>query len=168
MTFLDPNKYSRAQAYDPLDGFGDEISENKNLKKFVYDFSVLGGAIGAVQLLDDQGNPAVLPVGSIIQRAYLDVVVSAASGGAATIAIGALASNDILAATAFGSIAAGLVEAKQTGTMANALKISSGNVNLQRPNFSVAAQKVSVTIAAATLTAGKFYLYCEIVRSSLT
>lgn len=168
MTILNPTILVNGDTKTPLEGIGDELNETANLKKFVLDFSVQGGAIGAHQLLDDQGNPAVLPVGSIIARGFVDVVTAFTSGGSATVALGCTAANDILAATAVASLGAGLHECIQDGTAAAMVKVASGNTTLVKTNYSTPAQKVSATVAVAALTAGKMYIYLDIKRSSLT
>lgn len=154
---LQPGLLTAANVHSPLEGLGTAVNNNKNLYRFTYDFSVLGGAVGTVQLKDDQGNAAVLPAGAIIERAYIDVVTSLTSGGAATVALRSVNAADILAATAIAGLAAGLVEAKQLGTMATAIKMPS--------TVPQTGQPVSAVIAVAALTAGKFYLVVEVAQS---
>ena len=165
--FVNPALYTRAQAFDPLSGLGDEVSETLNFKRFVYDFSVLGGAIGTVQLKDEQGNPALLPVGSVILSVIVDMITAVTSAGSATVALGCTSSSDLLGATAKASLASGLVAGVPVMTAATAVKVATGSSLLQRPNFSVAAQPVSAIIAVAALTAGKFYVHCAIARSAI-
>jgi hypothetical protein len=161
--------YAELQAGAPFEGLGDEVNELVCSKRFTFDFAVLGGAISTIQLLDDQGLPAVLPVGSVIRRAFLDVVTSFTSGGAATVALQCMVAADLLAATAVASLAAGLVDCKPVNTAATSIKVATGSQNLVRKGqVSVAAQPIQAVIAAATLTAGKAYLHVEFVRSSVT
>jgi hypothetical protein len=157
-----------AQNSSPLEGLGLEVNENQNAKRFLYDASVMSTGVGAVQLVDDQGNPAVLPVGSIIKRTFVDVVVAVASAGAATVAVGCTTAVDILAATAKASLGVGLVEGTAAGPAADMTKVLTGTTVLQRNDFSVPAQPVVATIGTAALTAGKFYVHVEFCRSSLT
>ena len=169
--FLNPALYTRAQAYDPIAGLGDEISENLNYKRFVYDFTVLGGAVATIPLLDEQGNAAVLPLASLVLSVIVDVVVAVTSGGSATVALGCNGTTDLLGATAKASLGTGLVAGVPVMTAATAVKIVSGSgtaATLQRRNFSVVGQAVTATIGTAALTAGKMYIHTVFARSSAT
>lgn len=146
-----------ANKHAPLEGLGTAVNNNKNMYRFTYDFDVLGGAVGTVQLKDDQGLPAVLPAGAIIQRSYVDVVTAVTSGGAATVALRSVNAADILGATAIAGLVVGKVEGIQVGSMATAIKMPS--------TTPYTGQAVSATIAVAALTAGKFYLFVEVAQS---
>ncbi len=165
--FLDPAKYTRAQNFDPLPGLGDEVSEVLNYKRFVYDFSVQGGVQGLIKLLDEQGNPAVLPNGSLIMSVIIDHVTALTSGGSATIALGANSTNDLKAATAVASWT-GLLAGVPVMTAATAVKVASGTVPIQRNNFYAVGKAITITVATADLTAGKFYAHVVFARSSAT
>ncbi len=165
--FLNPALYTRLQAYDPMAGAGDEISEVLNYKRFVFDFSVVGGAIGTLALQDEQGVAAVLPVGSLILSVIFDFVTAVTSGGAATVSFGCTSAVDLLAATAKASLT-GLVAGIPVMTAATAVKVSTGTATLARRNFSVVAQPLTATVATAALTAGKCYVHTVFARSSTT
>ena len=87
MTMVNQTLVPRANAYSPLEGLGKEVNGLKNLLKAVYDFSVLGGAVGAINLVDDQGLPAVLPLGAVVTRVFAAAVTAVTSGGAATVSL---------------------------------------------------------------------------------
>jgi hypothetical protein len=112
------------------------------LVKATYDFAVDGGGIGTIQL----ANSLVIPTGAIIFGGLIDGITLPVGVGA-TIAVGLGAgaqAASLKAATAIATYAAGaIVPIVPVWTAASA--------------FVVAADtKVSVTIATAALTAGKF------------
>lgn len=146
----------------PFEGMGTELNRTKNMLKFVYDFAVQGGAVGTVNLLDDQGNPAFLPVGAMITRSFLRTVTALTSGGSATIAFSAIAAGDVLAAAAYTGFSGAnvLVEGVSTGTAANMKgPVTSTAYTLNGSQ----GGNVTATIAVATLTAGKISGYIEYV-----
>lgn len=165
--FLNSALYTRAQNYDPIPGLGDEVSEVLNYKRFVLDFSVVGGAIGVLALQDEQGAPAVLPVGSLILSVIFDFVTAVTSGGAATVSFGCTTAVDLLAATAKASLT-GLLAGIPIMTAATAVKVATGTQTLARRNYSTAAQPLTATVAVAALTAGKCYIHTTFARSSTT
>jgi len=114
-------------------------------QEYVYDFSVDGGAISDIELSGKAGAQ-VLPVGAIVQNVHAWVETLCTSGGAATVSWGNGTGNDVDGysgtAKAIGALA--LNAAFEGGADSGALcpsYVSSGNF--------------SVSIAAATLTAGK-------------
>ena len=157
MTMLNQSLRAVADASDPLPGIGTELNQTKNCLKCVYDFAVLGGAIGTVQLLDDEGNKAVLPAGSVISNVIVDVVTSCASAGSATVALQAVNAGDLLGTTAKASLAAGLVAGVPVGTAASAVKVPSTVAQGGAP--------IQAVVATAALTAFKAYVLIEFYRS---
>ena len=105
--------------------------------KSVYDFSSQGGEISAITL------PVVVPTGSVVTRVFVKNVTNATSGGSATVAV-ALGGVTIKTATAFDNA---------VFTACNIL-YSSGGVTST-------AAALTFTIAAATLTAGKYEFVVE-------
>lgn len=154
----------------PLQLGGQVVRRSKRIFKGVYDFSVQGGAIGSVALYDPMvggvnpappvaggpSQPLVLPPNFIVSKVFIDVLVAAAGGAGATVALSSQASggsaSDLLAATAFASIT-GLVDGKPDGTAAHAVKVPS--------NQSLPGCIPTVDIAVAALTAGKFNVHME-------
>lgn len=131
------------------------IKETVHTLKLQYSFAVQGGAIGAINLVGEDGKAAKLPKGAIVRDCLIDVVTAPTSGGAATIAFGTgQAANDLKAATAIASIT-GLVACVPVGTAATAIKLT-----LDRTP--------TITVAAFALTAGKFYVHIEYLMSSTT
>jgi hypothetical protein len=119
----------------------------------VYDFSVLGGAVGSVTLKDLDGNDAVLPKGAIIKNGFLRVLTAAASaGGSGTIAFGANTTTDLKTATDADTLS-GIVAIIPVGTAATAVALTADR-NLQ------------ATIATEALTAGKIELHVDFVYGS--
>jgi hypothetical protein len=131
---------------------GDElILRKKHVLRALYDFSVSGGAVGAISLLDENGKAAVIPNKAIITDSMIDVITAPTSGGSATIALGANTTTDLKAATAIASYT-GIVAGVPVGTAATAVKTT-------------ADRTVTATIAVAALTAGKFYVMVEYILS---
>ena len=152
MTMANRTDLAAYNTHAPVEGIGSAINANKNLLKCVYDFDVLGGAVGTVHLKDDQGNEALLPDGAVVTRAFIASVTDPTSGGLATVALKMLSAGDILAALAFDSIT-GLVECIQDGTAAKMIG----------PCTADSGTPIQMSIAVAALTAGKFDVFLEYV-----
>jgi hypothetical protein len=105
-----------------------------------YDFAVDGGAIGTITLRGSGHAP--IPNGSIILSGVVEVLTTLTSGGSETTAFTVESAGDILAATAVASMGAGLKSVVPAGTGVTAIKTT-------------AERAVTMTIAVATLTAGK-------------
>ena len=87
------------------DRIGTTLFRDVRTKIAVYDFSVQGGAIGAVNLKNIDGSDAVLPQNAIILDSIIDVITAPTSGGSATISLGSgQSATDIKAATAVASL----------------------------------------------------------------
>jgi hypothetical protein len=113
-----------------------------------YDFAVDGGAAGVLTLraaVDDTLGTE-LPNGSVIEGGYIEVVTPVTSGGAATISADSEAAGDLQAAAAVSGApwsTAGRKSITPAFTGATTIKTT-------------AKRNIAITIAAATLTAGKF------------
>ena len=111
-----------------------------------YDFAVDGGAVSTITLRsapdagDNQGN--TIPVGSVITHGYIDVLTAVASA-TGTVAVTAESAADMLAATGQAGLTLGRKSIVPAATGATAVKTT-------------AARSISITIATAVLTAGKF------------
>ncbi len=104
---------------------------------FEYDFALHGGAISTITV-----GPKLLPAGAIIMDGVIHVKTACTSGGSATVAIHALSSEDIVAATAVASLTLNaLLDVVPVGTAATMLRCT-------------AATQLSFVIATAALTAG--------------
>lgn len=126
------------------------IKRREHSLKCVYDFSVKGGAVSTINLVDDQGQACVIPKNAIVRDVLVDVLTTPTSGGSATIALGSgqgASTTDLKAALAFGSWT-GLVAGIPIGTAATAIKMTADN-------------KPTVTIATAALTAGKLNVHIK-------
>lgn len=120
-----------------------------------YDFSKSGGAVGAITLLNPiTGMPAKLPKGAIITSCYIHTFTNASTAGSPTIAVGTgQAANDLKAATASSSFAtSALLAGVPVGSAATAVVLTADST-------------MSITIATAALTAGKFNVVCEYMLS---
>ena len=111
-----------------------------------YDFAVDGGAVSTITLRaapdtgDNQGN--TIPAGAVITGGYIDVLTAVASA-TGTVAVTAESAADILAATGQAGLTLGRKSIVPAGTGATAVKTT-------------ATRSISITIATAVLTAGKF------------
>lgn len=109
----------------------------------VYDFAVDGGTTG------DKTLSLVVPANTIIFGGFLRVVTPATSGGAATVALRIQGAADLLAATAF-----------------NATAIDAANDLVElladaTPILTTAERTLTMTIAGAALTAGKYQIVLQ-------
>lgn len=109
-------------------------------RRFRYDFTRQGGAIGAIALTDKDGKALSLPPNAIVTRVYTDVLTNLASGGAATVALGITGSTaSFKAATAYNDAAYVGVDPQAA---ALPVKVPADGAN------------VLATVAAAALTGG--------------
>lgn len=111
--------------------------------KFTYDFTVDGGAVATIT----PTNSPTLPAGAIILGGVIDIITTLTSGGAATIALGTSAGsavNSLKVTTAVATWAAGVtVPLTPVFTAATYVKLT-------------AAGRLTLTVTAFALTAGKF------------
>jgi hypothetical protein len=110
---------------------------------FVYDFAVNAGAIGNLVL-----GPDSIPVGWYVTDINAVVETALVSGGAATVALGAVANGDLVAAAAY------------TGYTVD----TSVNYHPAASPKKTVAGGLRMTIAGATLTAGKVKFFVEIKK----
>jgi hypothetical protein len=131
-----------------------EAIGDKTVIKGMYDFSVQGGAQGAIELLSDltDGTSTItIPDNAIITRVLIDVITDPTSGGSATIAVDSEGAGDLLVATAIGSWT-GLVDGIPVNTAATSVKMT-------------ADRTLQVTVATADLMAGVFNVFVEYLVS---
>lgn len=110
----------------------------------IYDFAVDGGAVSTIALM---GSTAI-PSGATIVGGFIDVHTQLTSGGSATIACQVNAANDILTAVAVASWTTGvknILPAPTTGALTASTAVRT-----------TAARDISIVIATAALTAGRF------------
>jgi hypothetical protein len=108
-----------------------------------YDFAVDGGAQSTIAITS--GTP--IPSGSTVIGGYVDVLTQC-TGATATIACQVEGANDILTAVAIASWTTGLknvLPAPTTGALTASTAVRT-----------TAARNISIVIATANLTAGKF------------
>ena len=117
----------------------------KHTAYFEYDFATHAGAVEAITV---KGNP--IPSGAVITNGVVHVKTAVTSAGAATVAIQALASEDILAATGKASLTLNaLLDVVPDGTAANMIR-TTANV-----------ESLTFTVGTAALTAGKVCVAIE-------
>lgn len=110
-----------------------------------YDFSVDGGVVGTIALMDATD----IPSGATVIGGWVEIETQLTSGGAATIAIQIEGAGDIVPATAVATWTIGQKEIVPALTAGAALAAS----DVVR---TTAARDISAVIAVADLTAGKF------------
>lgn len=113
-----------------------------------YDFAVDGGAVSTITLRGatsySVGND--IPVGSVIEGGYVEVDTVPTSGGSATIAVSVEGAGDLVNAAAISGApwsSTGRKSIIPAGTGATSVKTT-------------AARVLTIAIATAALTAGKF------------
>lgn len=141
---------------DALVGLYNQLADGKSTKlkvaEAVYDASVAGaGAIG------DHLSGVIIPKNAIITKAFVDSLVTATSAtDAGTMAVSALAADDLVAAIAISDGSnpwdAGLHAAVPDGAVANMIKMTD-------------AKDITFTIAVEPFTAGKFRVFVEYYMS---
>lgn len=120
-----------------------------------YDFAVDGGAQGTIAITS--GTP--IPNGARVVGGYVEVLTQL-TGATATIACQVEAANDILTAVAVASWTAGLkniLPALTTGALTASTVVKT-----------TAARDISIVIATANLTAGKFDVWLHCVAAPST
>lgn len=111
----------------------------------IYDFAVDGGAVSTIALM----GATLIPSGATVLEGWVEVVTALTSDGAATIAVQVEGAGDIAAATAVASWTTGRKRILPALT-AGALTVASTAVR------TTAARDISIVVAVADLTAGKF------------
>ncbi len=148
-----PSTYDK---HSPIEGLAMNVHKSKNVLKCVFDASTIAAnrTVAAHALVDDLGNPAVLPQGAIVTRTYWNAVIAVTSGGSATVAIDLLTAGDVLAATAKATLSlAALGEGIQDGTVAHYLQCTADTTP-------------TATVATAALLLGKLNIFFEYVISN--
>lgn len=129
-----------------------KLMDNNRLKlrEVIYDFSIDGGAVGTINL---QGY---FPPKTLFVGAYMRALTDFNSGGAATVALGlnGVATNSLMAATAFGSL-------PTAGNAGRGVDLDAA------PVYAAAESWITMTIAAAALTAGRAVIYVKYLEADV-
>lgn len=119
---------------------------------FDYDFSVDGGAVGAITLRGESGK---LPDNACIVGAWFEGLTSMTSGGLATVRLGITGNdNALLADTAF----------DHASLLAEAVTSTAAELPLKVNNAS--GVNLIATVATAALTAGRFRVHVQYIAGS--
>ena len=114
------------------------LEQKQDQAVWTYDFAKHGGAVGDIELTEK------LPIGAVCKEAYIITHEDLTSGGAATIALKVASTDDVLAATAYTNfVTTANQDTLLDGTAANMINTA-------------AISKLTVTIAGAAVTAGRF------------
>ena len=127
-----------ADSTEPADG---AWAATTRWAKAEYDFATDGGGQGDIAL------GVTIPDNAIVIGGFLEGITAVTSGGSATVAIKLQSAADILAATGKASL---------TGTA-----VIPGAAVMSAPFKLTAARVVTITVATADLTAGKFNVWIE-------
>lgn len=140
------------------------LNDGMSVQKYVYDFSVDGGAVSTIKL-SDKANYDPLPVGAVVVNFLMHVVTAFTSGGSATLAVGNTDdTNGYLTDTAVASLTAN--SCWLPGTVAGALIWDDTNDNIEPVYVADAADGAcSVDIATAAMTAGKAHIFLSYIKS---
>jgi hypothetical protein len=128
---------------------GDLVHKGFNVAKGNYTFSRDAGAVGDINLKDQDGvSTVVIPSGAIILSAFVYVKTALTSGGSATVDLNSQAANDLLAAEAVASFSLGakIQGIPDFGTLADSV-------------VTTADKTLSMSINTAALTAGELDVY---------
>lgn len=131
---------NRFQGKGQFSQLGNALQAQKGCVASLYDFSVSGGATSTITL-----KKALLPANAVVTDVYYEALVTATSGGAATVTLlaGATALTGAIAVASL----TGLAKPALAGAVA-AIKVA-------------AESDIKITIATATLTAGKIRFFVE-------
>lgn len=115
-------------------------------KVVTFDFSAQGGAIGSIN------TGLYVPANAHVTRFYVEKATAFTSGGSATVAFSMASAGDLMAATAYSNavFTANIGTGIPTGTPATFVKNTSGT-----------EKQITLDIATAALTAGKYNLHLE-------
>lgn len=130
--------------------FHNDSPMGPNTLCFLYDFSVLGGAVSAITLKGADGAALTIPDNAVITGAWVEGITDLTSGGSATVALGYTGAATALVAATAKAHATWDVDA----VTALALTKTTAEVS------------VLATVATAALTAGKFYVWVQYVRGA--
>lgn len=134
---------------------GTLLRNRKGTLKAIYDVANTkqGGAVGTINLLDEDGNALVLPAGAIITQVYFDVVTAFTStGNDGTFAFNAESAGDLLAAVD-ADTKSGVFAGVPVGTGATMIKTT-------------AARTLTVAVAVHALLTGKMHMFVDYVLST--
>lgn len=122
----------------------DQLVRGALMVRGEYDFAADGGAVSTIALT----SGAPIPAGAVVVGGYVDVLTQLTSGGSATIACQVESANDILTAVAVASWTVGrknILPAFTTGALTAGTQVKTTQ-----------DRNISIVIATAALTAGKF------------
>jgi len=122
------------------DGIGVKSVPIVRVAKATYDFAVKGGVVGDIPLDD------VVPLGAVIVGGYLRVLTAVTGGANATAAVKVEGAADIVAA----AVVTGAPWS--TTGFKSVIPVATGATML----ITTAKRRITVTVAVADLTAGKF------------
>lgn len=133
----------------PFEGFGVLLNQKRGLIKAVWDFDDQGGAVGTLNLLDDQGTLITIPDNTIIVQGWIDpytAMTSTSNDGEISFALNT--AEDLLAD----------VDADSIGTTITALIPAGAAANMVK---ATAARNIVMEVKVNALLSGAFSLFLE-------
>lgn len=128
---------------------GDKLFSTKQSVIGKYDYSVQGGAVGLINLVDAKGGTLKLPADFVITNVIIDRVTSPGALTSGTISLGVNSTADLLAATNNTTFdGTSLLAGIPVGSAATAIKVTADSA-------------VTMTLATTAYTTGKFYVEIE-------
>lgn len=132
-------------------GLGNQLAKVPNVVRGTYDFAVLGGATGSLNLLGPDGKKIIIPNKAIIRQVWIDIITACTStGGTGTIALNCNSAGDLLVAVDADTLS-GVNAGVPVGTAATMVKAT-------------AARTLVLAIATNPLLSGKFDVFVEYVQ----
>lgn len=113
-----------------------------------------GGAVGDINLLDEDGQAVILPLGAIVKDVLIDIVtVFTSTAGTGTVALKSQGAGDLLAAVDADTLA-NQVQGIPTRTVGTMIKMT-------------ADRTLKATVAVNALLTGKAHVYVTYVSAAL-
>ncbi len=137
----------------PLEGIGTVIDRTKNTIVCVYDFSVLGGAVGDINLLDSQGQPCILPQKAVVSNVVTSTQTLFATSTGGSFALKLLTTADLKAAVPAASMDA-------TTPFDAGVPVGTA-ATLVGPITAALGTYVKASITSGDLTAGKTNVFID-------
>ena len=156
---------TRANNASPLEGIGTVLNKTRNHLRATYDFAVLGGNISTASsfsLVDDQGNAAILPFGSIVTQTWSNVLttVTGTAVAAAQVNLQLLAASDLCAAVNVISLSTSALSQR---SIMNACVQTGVPTTFVGPVTAAAGTQLKINLSSASMTAGKFEFFIDYV-----
>lgn len=145
---------TRLNVTAPHENVGTVIHRTKNMIKCTFDFAVYTGAVGTYNLLDELGNPAILPKNAYVTNVVAVVQTAMTSAASGTLQLNLLSSADLMAAKLSAALTlAAVVAGVPVGTAATWVG----------PVVTATGTQLAAQVVTGAITAGKVQWFVEYV-----